>query len=107
MPDQLPIPIPRPDPQAPAAVVTAARLVAAFLGGRSAATMRSYGADLDAFARFLGAIDRTAAVDALLSGGPAHANGLALGWKNAMLDGTGPGAKPLAPATIARRLAAI
>lgn len=90
-----------PEPPALPELPDVGDLVALFLAGRSPRTLRAYGADLDAFARFLGASTRRAATDALLAAGQGKANAMALAWRGAM---TGEG---LAPATIARRLAAL
>lgn len=85
----------------PAPAGTAADLVAAFLDGRSPRTLRAYAADLAHFARWSGSPTASAAVDALLALGAGPANGTALAYRNAMkADG-------LAPATVARRLAAL
>jgi len=80
---------------------TPARLIQAFLAGRSPATVLAYRRDLEDFRRFLGAQDLNAAAAALLTGGPAAGNQLALGYRAHMLD------RGLSPATINRRLAAL
>lgn len=76
-------------------------LLAAFLAGRKPTTLRAYRKDLDDFATFLGLGDAPAAVEALVSGSPGRANTLALGYKAHLTD------RGLAPATVARRLAAL
>ena len=76
-------------------------LAAAFLAGRSPATLRAYGLDLDDFARFVGAGSRQAATELLISQGNGWANSLALAYRADLQ------ARGLSPATIARRLAAL
>jgi integrase/recombinase XerC len=76
-------------------------LLAAFLAGRRPSTLRAYGKDLDDFARFLGDVDARAAADLLVTGGPGNANALALSYRAHLVG------RKLAPATIARRLAAL
>ena len=76
------------------------RLLAAFLAGRSPATLRAYELDLDDFARFCSA-PTTAAAALLLARGPGPANEWAHLYR-AHLQGRG-----LAPATTNRRLAAL
>ena len=76
-------------------------LLAAFLDGRRPATLRAYAKDLADFAGYLGLASASAAVDMLVAGTAGRANALALGYK-AHLAG-----RHLAPATIARRLAAL
>jgi len=79
----------------------ARRLVAAFLAGRNAATIKAYRADLEHFRAFLEAPDVAAAAAQLLGGGHGEANAAALAWKSRMVDAG------LAAATINRRLAAL
>lgn len=76
-------------------------LVAAFLAGRKPTTLRAYRKDLADFAAFLGVPDAHAAVALLVAGSAGQANALALGYKAHLTD------RGLAPATIARRLAAL
>jgi integrase/recombinase XerC len=85
-------------PPAPAA---AQQLVAAFLAGRSAQTLRAYRQDLDDFAKWLGVQDLDATAAALLGRGPGPANALVLHYRAALLE------RKLAAATINRRLAAL
>src|SRR4051794_14430322 len=75
--------------------------LAAFLSGRKPTTIRAYQWDVGDFARFLGAGRPDAAVELLLGLSHGEANGLALAYRNAMVE------KGLAPATINRRLAAL
>jgi integrase/recombinase XerC len=77
------------------------RLVAAFLAGRSAQTLRAYRYDLTDFAAFCGASGIAAAAAQLLAGGHGRANETALRFRQQLQ------ARGLAPATINRRLAAI
>ena len=71
------------------------------MSGRNPRTLRAYRFDLDDFARFAKAPSLAAAVEALLTGGHGLANRVALAYlQNLKL-------RNLAPATIARRLAAL
>src|SRR5262245_43068818 len=79
----------------------AARLVAAFLAGRSPQTLRAYRTDLEDFAAFSGAGSIAAAAARLLAGGPGPANETVLHFRNRLQ------ARGLAPNTINRRLAAL
>lgn len=79
----------------------AARLVAAFLAGRNAQTLRAYSADLDDFRAFLDVRDVNAAAAQLLGHGHGEANALALSYKARMVE------RGLAAATINRRLASL
>src|SRR5262249_20138524 len=79
----------------------AARLVEAFLAGRSPQTLRAYRKDLEDFAAFLGVASVEAIPTSLLGGGQGSANELALRYR-AHLQARG-----LAPATVNRRLAAL
>jgi integrase/recombinase XerC len=83
------------------ATAAAQQLVAAFLAGRSAQTLRAYRQDLDDFAGWLGVQDLDAAAAALLGRGPGPANALVLHYRAALLE------RKLAAATINRRLAAL
>lgn len=76
-------------------------LLEAFLAGRKATTLRAYRKDLDDFAVFLGQADARAAVARLVAGSAGQANALALAYRANLTD------RKLAPATIARRLAAL
>jgi integrase/recombinase XerC len=76
-------------------------LLGAFLAGRRATTLRAYRKDLADFATFLGVADAREAVALLVAGSAGRANTLALGYKAHLTD------RGLAPATIARRLAAL
>jgi integrase/recombinase XerC len=76
-------------------------LVAAFLAGRKPTTLRAYRKDLADFAAFLGVLNAAAAVELLVSGSAGQANALALAYKAHLHE------RALAPATIARRLAAL
>src|SRR5689334_15981346 len=77
------------------------RLYAAFLAGRSPHTLRAYGADLEAFAAYLGESSPGAALSRLISLPAGGGNGLLLAYRAHMIDAG------LTPATINRRLAAI
>jgi integrase/recombinase XerC len=92
-----------PVPAAAAALdaTAAARLLAAFLAGRSPATLRAYQQDLNDFARFAGAGSADAAAGLLLARGHGPANELALHYKAALME------RRLAAATVNRRLAAL
>src|SRR5262249_39346985 len=79
----------------------AARLVGAFLSGRSPQTLRAYRRDLQDLAAFLGVPGVEAIPGVLLGGGQGAANERALAYR-AHLQGRG-----LAPATVNRRLAAV
>lgn len=76
-------------------------LLAAFLAGRTANTLRAYRQDLEGFRAHLGASTVEAAAQVLIAAGHGGANGLALLWRAAMVDAG------LSPATINRRLAAL
>lgn len=77
-------------------------LHAAFTAGMKPSTARAYQADLRDFARFLGVGTGRHAEAELLAGGPQGAYGLALAYSADMTD-----RRKLAPATVARRLAAL
>jgi integrase/recombinase XerC len=91
------------EPDAPGALAvgSTADVVAAWLSGRNPRTLRAYRFDLDDFARFVQAPSPAAAVEALLTGGHGLANRMALAYLANLK------ARDLAPATIARRLAAL
>jgi integrase/recombinase XerC len=76
-------------------------LLEAFLAGRRPTTLRAYAKDLADFAAYLKLPTASAAVEALVAGTAGLANRLALGYKAHLTD------RGLAPATIARRLAAL
>ncbi len=76
-------------------------LLEAFLAGRRPTTLRAYAKDLADFAAYLGLPTASAAVQALVAGTAGRANRWALDYR-AHLTG-----RDLAPATIARRLAAL
>jgi integrase/recombinase XerC len=82
-------------------VSAAGRLLAAFLAGRSPATLRAYQQDLNDFSAFAGEGSADAPAGLLLARGPGPANELALHYK-AHLQARG-----LAAATVNRRLAAL
>jgi integrase/recombinase XerC len=86
---------------APAPIADPQSLLAAFLSGRKATTLRAYRQDLAAFAAFLGAPYAEDAAKQLLARGPGPANSLALAFRSHMLDAG------LSPATVNRRLAAL
>jgi integrase/recombinase XerC len=79
----------------------AAGLVAAFLAGRNAQTMRAYAADLEDFRQFVDAGDVATAAELLLGHGHGEANALALAYRSRMVE------RGLAAATVNRRLAAL
>jgi integrase/recombinase XerC len=86
---------------APLVVPEDVDLLEALLAGRRPTTLLAYAKDLADFAAYLGLASTTAAVETLVAGTAGRANALALGYK-AHLTG-----RDLAPATIARRLAAL
>jgi integrase/recombinase XerC len=90
-----------PVPAAALEGTTAARLLAAFLAGRSPATLRAYQQDLNDLARFVGAGSADQAAALLLARGPGPANELALQYKAGLMR------RGLAAATVNRRLAAL
>lgn len=95
--------VPRPDASLPAS--SEQDVLESWLSGKNPHTLRGYAFDLRDFARFLKikATDPAAeAVERLLSVGPGQANRIALAYRNHLLKERG-----LAPATVARRLAAL
>ena len=93
----------RPD-SVPAPTAAASDVLDAWLAGRNPNTLRGYHFDLTDFARFLKIAAKdpaAAAVEALLAAGPGQANRIALAYRAHLLG------RQLAPATIARRLAAL
>ena len=79
----------------------AARLLAAFLSGRKAETIKAYQADLEDFRTFVQTSTLDRAVSLLLARGLGPANALALDYKARLLE------RQLTPSTINRRLAAL
>jgi integrase/recombinase XerC len=94
------VPSPRPG-AAPPAIASDAAILEAWLRGRNPRTLRAYAHDLADFARFAGAPSAEAAVEVLMAGGHGLANRLALAYRAHLTE------RKLAPATIARRLAAL
>jgi integrase/recombinase XerC len=86
-------------PHLPAA--RTADVLEAWLAARNPNTLREYRRDLVQFADWLGAPSADAAVEVFLSSGQAGANRIALAYRAALID------RRLAPATVARRLAAL
>lgn len=76
-------------------------LLNAVLSGRNARTCRAYEADYRDFARYLGAPSPAAALESLIALDQGPANAVALGYRAHLVE------RGLAPATIARRLAAL
>ena len=77
------------------------KLVESFFRGRNERTLRAYRADLRTFCAFLDVDTVEDAARRLLGHGHGAANGLALDFKNHLVD------RGLAPATVNRRLAAV
>jgi integrase/recombinase XerC len=96
----LPVPV-QPPAGALDATPATARLVEAFLAGRSPRTVRAYSGDLSDFAGIVGAATVAAAAAQLLAGGAGQANALALDYRTDLLN------RGLSPATVNRRLAAL
>ena len=86
---------------APIVATTPETLAAAFFAGRSARTTEAYRGDLAHFAQWIGLASGEAAAAHLIGLPHGPANGTALAYRAAMIDGG------LAPATINRRLAAL
>lgn len=78
-----------------------ALLVASFLAGRNARTLRAYRADLEDFRAFLKASDVDEAARILLSRGHGEANALVLAYRADLVE------RGLQSATVNRRLAAV
>src|SRR3954451_7519386 len=95
-----PIPVAPPGALAPADPPHA-RLVRAFLAGRSRQTLRAYSRDLEDFARWCGAGSPGEAARLLLACDQGRANEVALAYRQQLQ------ARGLAPATVNRRLAAL
>jgi len=79
----------------------AARLVEAFLSGRSPTTILAYRKDLETFAAFAGQRSLDDAAGLLLARGHGAANALALSYRTHLIE------RKLAAATVNRRLAAL
>jgi integrase/recombinase XerC len=84
------------DPSSPAA-----RLLAAFLSGRKADTIKAYRADLEDFQAFAQAASLSEAAQRLMASCPGDANAQALSYKAHLLE------RGLSAATVNRRLAAL
>jgi integrase/recombinase XerC len=82
-------------------------VVAEFLAGRRATTLKAYSFDLADFAKYLGAASTGAAIDLLLSGSAGQANAAVLRYKHDLQARVMKNGKTMATATIARRLAAL
>jgi integrase/recombinase XerC len=76
-------------------------LLAAFLNGRSAHTLRAYDGDISDFSKFLGRPSGREAVELLLALPHGDANACALAYRTHLAQ------RALSPATIRRRLAAL
>ena len=79
----------------------ASRLLAAFLSGRKAETIKAYQADLEDFQAFVQSSTLDRAADLLLARGLGQANALVLDYKAHLLE------RKLTAATVNRRLAAL
>lgn len=77
----------------------AAAILETWTAGKSGATCRAYGSDLEAFAAWAGAASSDEALAALLALGPGKAAAAAERWRGSMAE--------LAPRTVARRLATL
>jgi integrase/recombinase XerC len=93
--------IPRPDTLAAPPACTVNDVLEAWLAGRNPNTLRGYAFDLQDFARFAKLKTVDAAVEMLLAAGAGQGNRIALAYRAHLLG------RQLAPATIARRLAAL
>lgn len=80
---------------------TVDRVMAVWLAGKAPSTRRSYGNDLQAWARFEAAASAEGAVAGLLGGGPQRARERVRLWQDAM------GRGGAAPATVNRRVACL
>jgi integrase/recombinase XerC len=76
-------------------------IMSAWLAGRRATTVRSYAADIAAFARFTGQRDPAAALRLFWQLDAAGAHYCALAWRAQMID------RGLSSASVARRLASL
>lgn len=92
-----------PPPELPA-TASSSDIVNAWLSDQKPSTVEAYKFDLSDFSRFVNAPTAGAAVELLISGGPALANRKALDYKADMMARK---PKALAPSTIARRLSAL
>jgi integrase len=79
----------------------AVRLLAAFLAGRKAETIKAYRADLEDFRVFVQAPTLTEAAELLLARGQGEANAMALAYRSHLME------RNLAAITINRRLTAL
>src|SRR5262249_36647252 len=95
----LPVPVLPTSPLDPSSA--ASRLLAAFLRGRKAETIKAYQADLEDFRVFVQASTLDHATSLLLARGLGQANALVLDYKARLIE------RKLTPATINRRLAAL
>ena len=93
--------LPGPGERSRLPVAPGADLVAEFLAGRSASTVRAYGGDLRRFAGFVGAGSVGAAAHHLLTGTAGGANRLVLAWRASMTE------RGLSPATVNRGLSSV
>lgn len=95
--------VPRPDPVPAVPTAAVEDVLDAWLAGRNPNTLRGYRFDLTDFARFLKikGPDPAAAIETLLSAGPGQGNRIALAYRAHLLG------RQLAPATVARRIAAL
>ena len=85
----------------PQVSIDAAGLVASFLSGKNALTLKAYSRDLAHFTKFVGCSELVDAAKLLLLKNQGQANALAISYKNQLID------EGRAPATINRRLAAL
>jgi len=79
----------------------AVRLLAAFLSGRKAETIKAYRADLEDFQAFVKAGSLSDAAQSIIASAPGDANAQALAYKTHLLE------RGLSAATVNRRLAAL
>ncbi len=77
------------------------RLVAAFLAGKTPATLEGYRRDLGYFGRFVGMADIPATARLLLDAGPGRANEIVLNYRNDLL------AQGLSPNTVCHRMTCV
>jgi len=99
--DNLPAPVAPPLAQSLAMAAESIDLHRAILSGRNARTVRAYESDFRDFAAFVGAETPAEALDALIAQSQGTAAAVALAYRTHLV------ARKLAPATVARRLAAI
>jgi integrase/recombinase XerC len=81
--------------------IDAAGLLASFLSGKNALTLKAYSRDLAHFTKFVGVPELVDAAKLLLVKNQGQANALVLSYKNQIID------EGKAPATINRKLAAL